>query len=265
MAGSQNKSSIEEKNPSDTAVNGVVKDEKVFSLAKVTKTWPGVQGFTLDVPELIVRRGEKVALVGMSGCGKSTLLDLLAMVLRPDEAGQFVFFSQQGQKQDIMDAWTRKKLSRLARIRMMHIGYVLQTGGLFPFLSIRENIGISLLGLGLPVNDAVEDMAKRLHIERHLNKLPGQLSVGERQRVAIGRAMAHRPSLVIADEPTASLDPINAEDIMDLFSALADENGVTLIMATHDWGNLGKRGFRHVKFDLKQEVDHGTVKAEISG
>ena len=249
MAGSQNNSSIEEKKPADTSVSGVVKDEEVFSLAKVTKSWPGVQGFTLDVPELIVHRGEKVALVGMSGCGKSTLLDLLAMVLRPDEAGQFVFFSQQGQKQDIMDAWTRKKLSRLARIRMLHIGYVLQTGGLFPFLSIRENIGISLMGLGLPVNDAVEDMAKRLHIERHLNKLPGQLSVGERQRVAIGRAMAHRPSLVIADEPTASLDPINAEDIMDLFSALADENGVTLIMATHDWGNLGKRGFRHVKFE----------------
>ena len=108
-------------------------------------------------------------------------------------------------------------------------------------------------------------MAKRLHIERHLNKLPGQLSVGERQRVAIGRAMAHRPSLVIADEPTASLDPINAEDIMDLFSALADENGVTLIMATHDWGNLGKRGFRHVQFDLKQEADHGTVKAKVFG
>ena len=265
MAGSQNNSSIEEQKPSDTSVNGVVKDEEVFSLAKVTKTWPGVQGFTLDVPELIVHRGEKVALVGMSGCGKSTLLDLLAMILRPDEAGQFVFFNQQGQKQDIMDAWTRKKLSRLARIRMVHIGYVLQTGGLFPFLSIRENIGISLLGLGLPVNDAVEDMAKRLHIERHLNKRPGQLSVGERQRVAIGRAMAHRPSLVIADEPTASLDPINAEDIMDLFSALADEKGVTLIMATHDWGNLGKRGFRHVQFDLKQEADHGTVKAEVFG
>ncbi len=231
----------------------------------MTKRWPGAQGFTLEVPELVVRRGEKVALVGLSGCGKSTLLDLLAMVLKPDEAGRFVFFSQKGQEQDVMDAWQRKKLSRLARIRMVHIGYVLQTGGLFPFLSIRENIGISRLGLGLPVNDAVEAMARRLHIERHLNKHPGQLSVGERQRVAIARAMAHQPSLVIADEPTASLDPINAEDIMDLFSVLADEKGVTLIMATHDWGNLGKRGFRHVQFDLKQEADHGAVKARVFG
>jgi putative ABC transport system ATP-binding protein len=264
VALSLNKAPAIEEKPSVTPMKGV-SEEEVFRLTEVTKKWPGAQGFTLAVPELTVRRGEKVALVGMSGCGKSTLLDLLAMVLKPDEAGQFVFYSQQGQKQDIMEAWKRKKLNRLARIRMVHIGYVLQTGGLFPFLSIRENLGISLLGLGLPVNDAVEDMAKRLHIERHLNKLPGQLSVGERQRVAIGRAMAHRPSLVIADEPTASLDPINAEGIMDLFSALADENHVTLIMATHDWGNLGKRGFRHVKFDLKQETDHGTVKATVVG
>ena len=265
MVVSQHNISVKETTPSLTPVSGIARDEEVFRLTNITKKWPGAQGFTLAVPELIIRRGEKVALVGLSGCGKSTLLDLLAMVLRPDEAGQFTFFSQAGQKQDVMDIWKRKKLSRLARIRMVHIGYVLQTGGLFPFLSIRENIGISLLGLGLPVNDAVEDMAKRLHIERHLNKLPGQLSVGERQRVAIGRAMAHRPSLVIADEPTASLDPINAEDIMDLFSALADENGVTLIMATHDWGNLGKRGFRHVQFDLKQEADDGTVKATVFG
>ena len=90
---SQNKSSENEKKLSVTSGTAVVQDDEVFRLAKVTKKWPGVQGFALTVPELIVRRGEKVALVGMSGCGKSTLLDLLAMVLRPDKAGQFVFFS----------------------------------------------------------------------------------------------------------------------------------------------------------------------------
>ena len=140
-----------------------------------------------------------------------------------------------------------------------------QTGGLFPFLSVRENIGIIRRGLGLPVNDAVEAMAQRLHIGRHLDKLPGQLSVGERQRVAIARAMAHQPSLVIADEPTASLDPINAEKIMGLFTALVDEYGVTLIMATHVWGKLSKRGFRRVEFGLEQGPDHGTVRATVSG
>jgi putative ABC transport system ATP-binding protein len=239
--------------------------EEVFRLIEVTKSWPGEQGFTLMVPELIIQRGEKVALVGFSGCGKSTLLDLLAMVLRPAEGEQFVFLSQKGEALNVMDAWQRKRLDSLAHARLLHIGYVLQTGGLFPFLSVRENIGISRRGLGLSVDAAVEDIAQRLHIERHLNKLPGQLSVGERQRVAIARAMAHRPSVVIADEPTASLDPINAEEIMGLFTALTEEYGVTLIMATHDWSKLGERGFRRVEFGFKQDPSQGTVRAEISG
>jgi putative ABC transport system ATP-binding protein len=241
------------------------KTEEVFRLIGVTKSWPGEQGFTLTVPELVIRQAEKVALVGFSGCGKSTLLDLLAMVLRPGEGEQFVFFAQKGEKLDVIDAWQRKRLGSLAHARLLHIGYVLQTGGLFPFLSVRENIGISRRGLGLPVDEAVEDIAQRLHIERHLDKLPGQLSVGERQRVAIGRAMAHHPSVVIADEPTASLDPINAEEIMGLFATLTDEDSVTLIMATHDWGKLGERGFRRVEFGFKQDPNNGTVRAKVSG
>ena len=251
--------------PSVKATQFDVTANEVFRLEEVTKSWPGEQGFTLTVPELIIRRGEKVALVGFSGCGKSTLLDLLAMVLRPDEAGRFDFFFQNGEALDVMDAWQRKQLNRLAHTRLLHIGYVLQTGGLFPFLSVRENIGISRRGLGLPVEEAVESIAQRLHIERHLNKLPGKLSVGERQRVAIARGMAHQPSVVIADEPTASLDPINAEEIMSLFNKLTDEYGVTLIMATHDWGKLGKRGFRRVEFGFKQDPNRGNVRARILG
>jgi putative ABC transport system ATP-binding protein len=246
-------------------IGNISKNELVFHLMGVTKSWAGEQGFTLTVPELIIRRGEKVALVGFSGCGKSTLLDLLAMVLRPDEAGRFVFFFQNGETLDVMEAWRRKQRDRLAHARMLHIGYVLQTGGLFPFLSVRENIGITRRGLGLPVEEAVKSIAQRLHIERHLNKFPGQLSVGERQRVAIARGMAHQPSVVIADEPTASLDPINAEEIMSLFNNLTDEYGVSLIMATHDWGKLGERGFRRVEFGFKQDPNGGIVRARVFG
>jgi putative ABC transport system ATP-binding protein len=251
--------------PSVKATRFDVTANEVFRLQEVTKSWPGERGFTLTVPELIIQRGEKIALVGSSGCGKSTLLDLLAMVLRPDEAGKLVFFTQNGEELNIMDAWQRKKLDRLAHARRLHIGYVLQTGGLFPFLSVRENIGISRRGLGLPIEDAVAALAQRLHIERHLNKLPGQLSVGERQRVAIARAMAHHPSVVIADEPTASLDPINAEEIMGLFTTLTDEYGTTLILATHDWGKLGARGFRRVDFGIKQDPGQGPVRSKVSG
>ena len=239
------------------------KNEIVFHLKAVAKRWPGEPGFTLKVPDLSIRRGEKVALVGFSGCGKSTLLDLLAMVLRPDQAETFVFSAGDEKKIDVMNCWQRKKLDRLAQARMLQVGYVLQTGGLFPFLSVRENIGISRRALGLPADDTVEQVAQRLHIERHLDKLPRQLSVGERQRVAVARAMAHRPGVVIADEPTASLDPINANEIMNLFTGVVEENKVTLIMATHEWGTLDEHGFRRVKFGFEQNPDHGNVQANV--
>ncbi len=244
---------------------GVAEAREVFHLEGVTKHWAGEHGFVLTVPELTIRRGEKLALVGFSGCGKSTWLDLLAMVLRPDSAAEFAFFAGQDERLDVTEAWRRKDLNVLAHNRMIHMGYVLQTGGLFPFLSIRDNIGLSRQGLGLPVREAVEAVAERLGIGRHLEKYPGQLSVGERQRVAIARAMAHEPSVVIADEPTASLDPINAEEIMVLFTGLADECGVTLVVATHEWERVDERGFRPVRFNLEQDTTDGTVRAMVSG
>jgi putative ABC transport system ATP-binding protein len=231
----------------------------------VIKRWAGEHGFLLNVPELVIRKGEKVALVGFSGCGKSTLLDLLALVLRPDSAREFAFFALGGEPMDVTGAWSRKDLNGLARARMQHMGYVLQTGGLLPFLTVRDNIGLIRRGLGLPVENAVESVADRLGIGRQLEKLPGRLSVGERQRVAIARAMAHEPSVVIADEPTASLDPINSEQIMDMFTSLADEYGATLVLATHEWGQVEKRGFRHVRFRFDQGEKDGTVRAEVSG
>jgi putative ABC transport system ATP-binding protein len=241
------------------------KNNPIFRLEEVNKQWAGGHGFALTVPALTICQGEKVALVGFSGCGKSTLLDLLAMVLRPDSATEFAFIARQDERLDVIKAWVRKDLNALACARMLHMGYVLQTGGLFPFLSVRDNIALTRQGLGLPVKDAVETVAKRLDIERHLEKLPGQLSVGERQRVAIARAMAHEPSVVIADEPTASLDPINAEEIMGMFTSLVDEYHVTLIVATHDWRRVDERGFRRIEFELKQDATDGIVRASVCG
>ena len=238
---------------------------EVFRLEGVSKGWSGEQGFALTVPALSVRRGEKVALVGYSGCGKSTLLDILAMILRPDEAAEFVFSGGSEDGLNVADAWRNNDLDVLARSRMRHMGYVLQTGCLFPFLTVRANIGLSRQGLGLPLQEKVDLVAERLGIERHLEKLPAQLSVGERQRVAIARAMAHEPSVVIADEPTASLDPITAEEIMKIFAGLAGEYGVTLILATHDWGRVEEGDFRRIEFDLQQDSSTGCVRATVKG
>jgi len=237
----------------------------VFQLKRVTKNWSGEQGFELIVPELIIRQAEKVALVGFSGCGKSTLLDLLAMILRPDSVEEFAFFTAQDNRLDVAATWKRRNLDGLAWARMQHIGYVLQTGGLLPFLSVYDNIALSRHGLGLPAQDAVKTVAEKLGIERHLKKFPSQLSVGERQRVSIARAMAHEPSVVIADEPTASLDPIHAEEIMGLFTGLAEEKGVTLVVATHEWDRVEELGFRRIKFDLQKDKVKGSVCARVSG
>jgi putative ABC transport system ATP-binding protein len=238
---------------------------EVFHIEDVKKRWAGEYSFVLTIPELIVRRGEKVALVGFSGCGKSTLLDLLAMVLKPDDGSQFVFRTPSDEPVDVIEAWRQRDLDRFARVRMRHMGYVLQTGGLLPFLSVRENINLCRRALGLSEDEIVTALAERLGIPSHLDKFPAQLSVGERQRVAIARAMAHEPAVVMADEPTASLDPINAEETMRLFTSLADERQVTLILATHDWERVAERGFRRVTFDVERERADNTVRATVSG
>ena len=238
---------------------------QVFHLKEIVKRRAGHYSFVLEVPQLTVRRGEKLALVGISGCGKSTLLDVLAMVLRPDEGVMFAFQPGPEDHVDVIEAWKSKNLDLLARARMHHMGYVLQTGGLLPFLSVWENINLCRRALGMPHDDVVEILAERLGIQHHLKKLPGQLSVGERQRVAIARAMAHGPSVVMADEPTASLDPLNAAEIMTLFMELADEKHVTLIVATHDWEQVANLGFRRVEFDLTRNSTENAVRATVCG
>jgi putative ABC transport system ATP-binding protein len=237
----------------------------VFLLRDVTKAWPGQNDFVLTIPELAVGRGEKIAIVGYSGCGKSTLLDLLALVLRPEAAGRFLFFSDPDRPLDVDRCWKENDQNRLARSRMQQIGYVLQTGGLLPFLSVGDNIGLSRQALGLADEGRVADWAERLGIGRHLRKFPAQLSVGERQRVAIARAMAHEPAVVMADEPTASLDPINAEKIMRLFSTLAEEYHVTLIVATHEWDRVRELGFRTIRFDLDDQQKGASVQSRVIG
>lgn len=267
MPGRESKKTNKDGNNQASAAAG--EDRKkarvVFQLKSVAKNWSGEHGFELTVPELIIRQGEQVALVGSSGCGKSTLLDLLAMILQPDSAVEFAFFTAKDKRLDVADTWKRKNLDGLAHARMRYIGYVLQTGGLLPFLSVYDNIALSRYGLGLAEQDAVKSVAEQLGIDRHLQKFPAQLSVGERQRVSIARAMAHEPSVVIADEPTASLDPINAAEIMGLFTRLTEEKGVTLVVATHEWDRVEELGFRRVKFNLEKDKAKGSVRARVAG
>ncbi|MCU7935541.1 MAG: ABC transporter ATP-binding protein [Candidatus Thiodiazotropha sp. (ex Dulcina madagascariensis)] len=239
----------------------------IYHLRDVIKTREAEgAAFRLRVPSLQIALGEKIALIGESGCGKSTLLDMLSMTLRPTEIGSFRFRPERGADPvDISELWRKKQLNRLGDLRRLRIGYVMQTGGLLPYLTVRENINLSRRLLDMVDDGLVDELAGDLGICRHLDKLPHMLSVGERQRVAIGRALAHRPAIVIADEPTASLDPIAAERIMSLFIELVDELHITVILASHAWRHINRLGLRHLEHHTHREADGSMTETVVSG
>lgn len=184
--------------------------------------------FAAGVPALEVRAGDRLAIVGGSGSGKSTVLDMLAGVLRPSSADHF-----RAQGADIAAAWARDDQSALRAYRAGTLGYVLQTGGLAPFLSIEENVALPFWRDGrAPVG--VDDLLRDLGLWELRKRAPAKVSVGQRQRAAIARALAGDPALILADEPTASLDADTAEAVMETLVGAAETRGAALVCVTHD-------------------------------
>jgi putative ABC transport system ATP-binding protein len=183
----------------------------------------------LDVPSLDVAAGEHVALIGGSGSGKTTLLHCLAGVTAAD-AGSIVY--------DLADRQVDVTgLAEPARdtFRGRQLGYVFQTHHLLPGLTARENV---LLGMSFsgrtPDKSHADDLLARVGLGERLHHHPRQLSVGQQQRVAVARALANRPTLVLADEPTGALDPATADQVMQLMIELCREAGAALLAVTHD-------------------------------
>jgi putative ABC transport system ATP-binding protein len=214
----------------------------------------GSQRYSLVIPVLHVRAGEQLAIVGPSGCGKSTLLDMLALVLAPDRIGQFEL-----NQVDIDGLWRADRQTDLARLRSRHLGYVLQTGGLLEFLDVRGNIALSRQLLGLKDDGSVARLAEQLQISDQLDKRPAALSVGQRQRVSCARALAHAPQLVLADEPTASLDPLNAERVMQALLAQAREHRAACVIATHDEPLARASGLQVRRIGCRRDADGGVT------
>ncbi|PTN32756.1 ABC transporter ATP-binding protein [Desulfonatronum sp. SC1] len=212
--------------------------------------------FQLSVPDFAVHPGEIVAVVGDSGCGKSTLLDMLALVMRPTSVGRFAIQPDPaGAVVDVRRLWERGDETYLAGLRRHYFGYVLQTGGLLSFLTIRENVTLPLRLHGQGGNmERVEALADRLGVAQCLDRYPDSLSIGQRQRVAIIRALAHDPALVLADEPTAAVDKPRARLIMDELHALARENRTAVVVVTHDMDLVANVDARFV-FELEQVSD----------
>jgi ABC-type lipoprotein export system ATPase subunit len=185
----------------------------------------------IDVPRFDLADGEQVALVGSSGSGKTTLLHLIAGILSPD-SGQILFQSPgTGQSIDL------SALSEANRdvFRGQNIGYIFQTHHLLPGFTAMENV---LLGMTFGGSAHDPAWAKRLLEEvglaERLDYKPNKLSVGQQQRVAIARALANRPKLVLADEPTGSLDSKSAQQALDLIRKLCTEVGSALLLVSHD-------------------------------
>lgn len=193
--------------------------------------------FELRVPELSFEQGRFYGIAGPSGSGKSTLLDLLALVLRPTSASQFRIATPYDCRScEIVELWRGGEENALSELRKLMIGYVLQGGGLIGFLTVRQNLRIPYqLVRQLPDERRIETLAERFGIERELDKKPRYLSMGQRQRAAILRALMRKPALVLADEPTAALDRVRATQTAAEFRKLALESGSTIIMVSHDW------------------------------
>lgn len=225
----------------------------IYRAEDLVLTRPGRAGYKLHIQRLAVEAGEKIALTGPSGCGKSTALDLLGMVLEPDSAGSFTF-APENDEFDLASAWRHGRVDFMAGLRRLHIGYILQTGGLLPFLTVEENIGLTAKLNGMPdahIRKAARELAGILGIGSLLSSLPGPLSVGERQRVAIGRALAAKPKVVLADEPTAALDPNNARTVMNMLLKAAEARGATLVIVTHDHAVVPEFGLREVSIRME--------------
>lgn len=238
---------------------GTSEYDRLFVMKEVSKTRVSSekgQGFSLRVPFVEVEASCIYALTGASGSGKSTFLALAAMALRPDEGGEFRFLPDTDQT-DVIALWRRRAVDQMAMLRSKHVGVILQQGGLISSLTVRENILLPARLAGEDRNAYLAFLANRLDIPSILNRRPAQISVGQRQRVAIARALINSPKLILADEPTASVDPLTADKIFDLLVELVEETGAALIVASHDWDRVQRSDF--VQLHQSVEADEQGV------
>jgi putative ABC transport system ATP-binding protein len=191
------------------------------------------EGLRVHVPRLHLARGAVLAVTGESGCGKSTLLETLGLLLAPQAVERFCLGPE---KLDVAAMLAANDQAGLAATRSRQLGFILQSGGLLPFLSVRDNISLPRRLLGMPVrSERVEHAVDVLRLAPLLGKLPQMLSIGERQRAACVRAIAHEPLLLLADEPTAALDPHNARRLFELLLGLVSDLGLSALVVSHDW------------------------------
>lgn len=175
-------------------------------------------------------KGQHFALSGSSGSGKTTLLNLIAGILQPDEGRvELDGRSISGAKEALRD-----------RLRAELLGYIFQTFNLLQGYTCLENVLLGMSFGGKPDRARAVELLGRVGLSRRLEYFPRQLSSGQQQRVAVARALANQPKLVLADEPTGNLDPENAAEVLALIRDTCKENGAALLLVSHDKSVLGQ-------------------------
>ena len=184
----------------------------------------------VDVSSFKMEKGQHFALSGSSGSGKTTLLNLIAGILQPDE-GQVELDGRSisGANEALRD-----------RIRAELLGYIFQTFNLLQGYTCLENVLLGMSFGGKPDRARAVELLGRVGLSRRLEYFPRQLSSGQQQRVAVARALANQPKLVLADEPTGNLDPENAAEVLALIRDTCKENGAALLLVSHDKSVLGQ-------------------------
>ncbi|MFP7364955.1 ABC transporter ATP-binding protein [Corynebacterium callunae] len=184
-----------------------------------------LKNITVDIP-----RGQWTSIMGQSGSGKTTLLHCLSGLMQPT-AGQVILHSSDGSSQSISELSENKR----AKLRRTHISVIFQDFNLVPILSVQDNISLPMRLAHSKVDKAwLEKITEILGIDHRLKHLPHELSGGQQQRAAIARALISRPEILIADEPTGSLDSQTSDAVLDLFRTVVNELGQTLVFVTHD-------------------------------
>ena len=194
-------------------------------IAKVFFT-DDIETHALSEIHLEIRRGEYLSIAGPSGCGKSTLLSLIGLLDVPT-GGSYIMNDKDVSHLDF---------GSRARIRNLEIGFIFQSFNLIGDLTVQENVELPLTYRGMrgkEIREAVNEALEKVGMSHRTNHYPSQLSGGQQQRVAVARALAGKPSILLADEPTGNLDSKNGESVMELLKNLHGE-GATICMVTHD-------------------------------
>jgi lipoprotein-releasing system ATP-binding protein len=226
-------------------MSALIETENLTRILAETVPVTLVQDITLRIDER-----EFVAITGPSGSGKSSLLYLLGLLDRPT-AGTLKIA---GRDTDPLDEDER------ARVRLSMIGFVFQFHFLLPEFTARENVALPMRKLGVlgpaQIHERAGDLLSSLGLRDHLDKRPDQLSGGQRQRTAVARALANDPPIILADEPTGSLDSENSEQVFAILEALVRERGKTVVAVTHDL-DMAARMDRRVHL-IDGRIDQGS-------